>query len=194
MIDTDTILFTITDLKQYVYCPRIFYYHVCLPRIRPVTYKMRSGIDAHTDERQKASRRSLKMYDTVSGNRFFEVPVQSAILGLSGQIDEVVETESELIPVDYKQARKDGYHFKLQLTAYAMLLEEATDRTVNRGFLYLILTRKAVEVSITAKLRHEVRRALTGMRAIAEQEMMPPPTVWRQRCVDCEFRLFCNDV
>lgn len=194
MIDADTLLFTITDLKQYIYCPRIFYYHACLPRIRPVTYKMKAGIEAHEDERRKAARRSLSMYDSLSGTRRFDVSVQSTTLGLTGQIDEVVETETELIPVDYKQARKDGYHFKLQLTAYAMLLEETTHKPTKRGFLYLILTRKAVEVPITAKLRREVKRALVEMRLIAEREAMPPPTDWRQRCADCEFRRFCNDV
>jgi CRISPR-associated exonuclease Cas4 len=192
--DTDTDLFTITDLKQYIYCARIFYYHACLPRVRPTTYKMQAGIDAHEDERKRAARRLLTMYQTVEGIRHFDVAVQSVRLGLTGILDEVVETSSELIPVDYKNARKDGYHFKVQLAAYAMLLEETQEREITRGFLYLMPARKTVVVAITSKLQREVRRALAVMHQIARSEIMPPPTEWRQRCVDCEFRRICNDV
>ena len=194
MLDNDSHLFTITDLKQYIYCPRILFYHACLPDIRPVTYKMEAGIKAHEVEQKRAARRTLKMVDVANGNRLFDVNVTSSQFSLTGQVDEVVETESELIPVDYKLARREGYHFKLQLVAYALLLEETFQKPVRHGFLYLIPIRKVVEVVITPKMRQEIIAAISAMHQIAEQEQMPPPTDWRQRCADCEFRRFCNDV
>ena len=190
----DAWLFTITDLKQYTYCPRVFYYQVCLPHIRPMTYKMQAGVEAHADEPKRALRRSFEPYGAQEGKRHFDVALQSKALGLTGLVDEVVETATELMPVDYKLARKVGYHYKIQLTAYALLLEEAYERTVKSGFIYLIPRQKTVEVTITPKLRRQVRRMLREMRKIAETEHMPPPTDWRQRCADCEFRRFCNDV
>lgn len=193
MLDTTQLLFTITDLKQYVYCPRIFYYHMCLPDIRPITYKMQAGITAHDEEHKRATRRLLHMYHETEGRRSFDVPVQSTVFGLSGQIDEVVETSSELIPVDYKLARKAAYHFKVQLAAYALLLEENYPLPAKRGFLYMLFTRQTVEVPITTALRREVCQALEVMRVIVESEHMPAATAWRQRCPDCEFRRFCND-
>jgi CRISPR-associated exonuclease Cas4 len=194
MIDQDRWLFTVTDLKQYMYCPRILYYHACLPDIRPITYKMQAGIDAHTGERQRAERRSLSMYGHADGQRHFDVVVKSAALGLSGQVDEVIETCSEVIPIDYKMAQRVGEHYKVQLTAYAMMLEETYQVPVRRGVIYLIPARKPVEVMITARLRQQVQHALDAMRTIVEHETMPPPTDWQQRCPDCEFRRFCNDV
>ncbi len=194
MLDSEALLFMVTDLKQYLYCPRILYYQNCLPNIRPVTYKMQAGMDAHERERERAARRSLGAYQVLAGERRFDVAVQSTSLALSGQVDELVETETELIPVDYKLARKAGYHYKVQLAAYAMLLEEACQKPVRRGFLYLIPLRKAVEVPITPALRRTVRQAVEAMQRIANLEQMPPPTKWRQRCADCEFRRFCNDV
>ena len=194
MLDNEAVIFTITDLKQYIYCPRIFYYHACLPDIRPTTYKMQAGINAHESEHKRAARRSLHMYGEQVGERHFDVAVQSAALGLSGQIDEVVETDNEFIPVDYKLARQAGFHFKVQLAAYAILLEETFQCRVKRGFLYLIPARKTLEVPMTARLREEVHQAVAAMRSIAEHEMMPKPTDWRKRCADCEFRRFCNDV
>lgn len=196
MLDQNDALFTVTDLKQYTYCPRILYYQLCLPAIRPVTYKMQAGIDAHETERKRAARRGFYMTGSqdADATRRFDVAVISDTLLLSGLVDEVVGTPSELIPVDYKLAKKAGFHFKLQLAAYALLLEEAEGKPVKRGFLYLIPKKKAEEVRITAGLRRKVREAVADMQAIALQERMPPPTEWRQRCPDCEFRRFCNDV
>lgn len=194
MLDADTLLFTITDLKQYCYCARILYYQGCLPDVRPMTYKMQAGTDAHEQERKRAERRSLRMYGNLEGERRFDVAVQSTTLGLTGRIDEVVITPTELAPVDYKLAQRVGDHFKLQLAAYAMLLEETFQTTVRRGFIYLMTSRKTHEVKITPKLRQQVQQALAEMHAIVEREQMPAPTDWRQRCADCEFRRFCNDV
>jgi CRISPR-associated exonuclease Cas4 len=194
MLDADVLLFTITDLKQYAYCARILYYQACLPDVRPMTYKMQAGVDAHERERKRAERRSPGMYGDLDGEHRFDVPVQSAALGLTGQIDEVVITPTELAPVDYKLAQRVGDHFKLQLAAYALLLEETFRTTVRRGFIYLMTSRKTHEVKITPKLRQQVQQALAEMHAIVEREQMPAPTDWRQRCADCEFRRFCNDV
>ena len=187
-------LFTITDLKQYIYCPRILYYHACLPDIRPVTYTMEKGISAHEKERGKAKRRSLGMYEDVEGERRFDLSLQSPALGLSGRLDEVIDTGETLIPVDYKHTRRMGEHFKLQIAAYALLIESALGLKVPYGYLYLIPARKTEQVKITPALRQKVQAALHDMRQIANTERMPPPTKVRQKCPGCEFRRFCNDV
>ncbi len=188
--------FRVTDLKQYVYCPRILYYHTILPQVRPITYKMTAGIEAHHQAAGREKRRSLRTYGLANGRRTFNVPVFNPALMLSGEIDMVIETDDELIPVDYKQAKRIGPHYRSQLMAYGRLLELADPKTtqvVNRGFLYLIPTRKAVEVRFTRPLRRQLSKALTLMKGIVEQQQVPSPVNNPARCVDCEFRRFCND-
>lgn len=194
MIEQPQHMFTITDLKQYIYCPRIFFYHACLPKIRPVTAKMKQGVDAHDVEQKRATRRTMHQYHVVEGERYFDVPVLSQNLRLSGQIDEVVESPNGIFPVDYKLAKHAGFHFKIQLTAYALLLEEQTGAPIKVGYLYLIRPRKMVEVRFTRKLRDTVMQALSQMWQIADDVIMPLSTPHAQRCTDCEFRRFCNDV
>src|SRR5688500_16639156 len=104
MIDDAQIQLTVTDLKQYIYCERILYYHHCLPDVRPTTYKMQAGTDAGADEKARAARRSYAAYslDGMDASRHFDVPVSSGHLGMTGIVDEVVEVASphaELIPV-----------------------------------------------------------------------------------------------
>jgi CRISPR-associated exonuclease Cas4 len=192
-------IFTVTDLKQYGYCPRIIVYTYCLPLVRPTTYKMEAGIAAHEKAGRRERRRTLGAYGLEAGERHFDVWLQSDILGLRGRLDMVIEvttdTARELIPVEYKQSRRRvGRHIRRQLAAYGMMLEGTWEGTVRRGFVYSLLNRKTEEVAITPRLRRDVRDAVAAMREMVEREAMPDPPRSRRGCVNCEFRRFCNDV
>jgi CRISPR-associated exonuclease Cas4 len=190
--------FRVIDLKQWGYCPRVLYYHYCLPDVRPVTYKMQAGIEAgrHTEEMEE--RRSLRVYGLSRGTRQFNVALASAQLGLRGVADMVIDTGEggahEVIPVDFKDSEKTGPHFALQLAAYALMLEEVWSCTVRRGFLYLIPLRRAEEVPIDRRLRVKFAKALNEMLSMLNKEAMPAPTPQINKCVVCEFRRFCNDI
>ncbi len=186
----------VSDLKQWAYCPRVFYYQTCLPDVRPTTYKMYAGAEAGRSEIGREERRSLRVYGIAAGDREFDVPVRSARWGLRGEVDMVITVAEtrEVIPVDYKLTRIAGEHFQLQVAVYGMLLEEMRGIEVARGFLYEIPLRRAEEVRIEKRLRVKALRAVEEMRRIAEREEMPLPTRNRHKCVTCEFRRFCNDV
>lgn len=196
-VTTSPHMFRVIDLKQYAYCPRILYYHTVLPAVRPLTYKMEDGILSHTEAVGREKRRQLRTYGLDHGRRSFNVPLIAVELGLSGEVDMVIETEDERIPVDYKASKRIGSHYKLQLMAYGRLLElvdERSDKPVKRGFLYLLPMRKAVEVRFTPALRRQLTTAVAALQHIAVSQFVPPPAKQRARCVDCEFRRFCNDV
>lgn len=188
--------FRVTDLKQWRYCPRVLYYHACLPKVRPTTYKMETGVEAGKAEEGREARRSLKAYGLKVGRREFDVPLLSSTLGLRGKPDMVIwlDTAQEVIPVDYKLSAVAGEHFKLQIAAYGVMLEEISGYTARRGFLYSIPARKAEEVKIDKLSREKLRQALTEMHRILRYEKMPGSTPNRNKCLACEFRRFCNDV
>ena len=185
----------VTDLKQWAYCPRVFYYQHCLPKVRPTTYKMKAGVAAGRSEVEREERRSLRAYGLTQGEREFDVQVRSERLGLRGEIDMVITAaEGETIPVDYKMARIAGKHFQLQLEAYGMLLEDMRGVTVQRGFLYSIPLRRAETIKIDQRLRKNALKAIEAMQWIIGHETMPAPVKNPSKCVACEFRRFCNDV
>ncbi len=187
--------FRVIDLKQYIYCPRILYYHTVLPQVRPLTYKMEAGKKAHEQTEGKEKRRSLRSYGLTTGERTFNVPLYSEEMGLSGEIDMLIETDTDLIPVDFKHTKKVGNHFKMQLMGYGRLLENRSGhKKITRGFLYLIPTRQAIEVSFTKRLHTQLNKAVAELERITKQQIMPPATTQYGRCLDCEFRRFCNDV
>lgn len=185
----------VTDLKQWAYCPRVVYYRYCLPLLCPATAKMEASHGAHDQERQREERRSLALYGLEEGRRHFDVRLISDNLGLSGRVDVVIETAEEVIPVDYKAStRRPGAHVRLQLAAYGALCEEFFGKPARRGFLYLIPLRRAEAVALGPALRGRMERAVQEVRRMVQTEAMPPLAGSRAKCVDCEFRRFCNDV
>jgi len=191
----DEHFFTVTDLKQAAYCARIVFYEQCLPHVRPRTYKMDAGRDAHETEQRRAARRTLARYDLSEGERVFDVRLASASLRLTGILDEVIYcADGTAFPVDYKLAKQASLHYRLQLASYALLLEEAEAVIVDKGFVYLIPKREMVQVPITETLRTQVLSLLEQMSTMVEREEIPGPASKFNFCVACEFRRFCNDV
>ena len=192
---TQTITLTVSDVKQYVYCPRVVYFSYFLPVRRPTTYKMEEGKLEHEHIAELEQRRSLKAYGLFDGERQFNVNLYSKRLELTGKLDMVITTASEVIPVDFKNTGGTaGLNHKYQLTAYALLVEDQWQRPVRRGFIYLVPQKKAQEITITPGMRLFVKESLARIRDMMEREAMPHTTRHRARCIDCEFRNFCNDV
>lgn len=199
-------LFEVSDLKQWTYCPRVVYYRHCLPTIRPTTALMDQGLLSHRDEAEREARRSLRTYGLDAGERSFDLRLVSPALGLTGRVDLAIalpatsgapkaSAPGEAIVVEYKDSeRLKQAHFKLQLAAYALMVEEAWGVPVRRGFLYSIPNRAVEPVPITPLLRRKVVDTVAAVRAAVDGESLPPPPNSRFPCVSCEFRRFCNDV
>jgi CRISPR-associated exonuclease Cas4 len=188
---------TVTDLKQYTYCPRVLFYMRCLPGVRPVTVKMTEGILAHEAAEAQERRRQLRTYGYTTGERHFGVDLYSAALSLAARLDLIIvrpDGRPEAIPVDYKLSERTGEHFRLQLACYALLVEEEIELSAPYGFLYLIPERRAEKIALPPRLKQQARCSLAAMRKMVEREIMPEPSGQAARCVNCEFRRFCNDV
>ncbi len=195
MLDNDH-LFTVTDIKQYTYCPRVVYYERCLPHIRPRTVKMDSGQRAHEDEQKRAARRNFSSYGLKEiGERLFDVRLECQVLGVRGAIDELVITQDLVyFPVDYKLTKQVSKHHRYQLAAYALLIEANYATTVSYGYIYLVPSREIVKIDITSRLRNAVKKQLQALKQIIQTEQMPSALTNISYCVNCEFRRFCNDI
>lgn len=186
----------VSDLKQYIYCPRILYFYYVLPVPRRVTRKMEYGKMEHIEIQQLEKRRGLKPYGILEGKRSFQISLSSTRLGMHGVLDMMITSaDSNIYPVDFKHSlRQKDLHQKYQLAAYAMLLEEAYQRPVRFGFLYLIPAKKIVPVEITGGMREHVKKVISAIKNVVMGERMPAYVRSKQRCTDCEFRNYCADV
>lgn len=183
------------DLKQYAYCPRIVFYQYAMPVQHKATFKMEHGKRAELKVEQLERRRVLREYGLEDGERRFQVWLTSVRLGLSGRLDLMITTPHAVYPVDFKDTREPVRHnHRVQLCAYALLVEDVLRRPVPAGFIYRVPRDDVVVVPMTEELRAETRRCIGEIRTMIGAERMPPPTPVRARCTDCEYRNYCGDV
>ncbi|MDI6689141.1 MAG: CRISPR-associated protein Cas4 [Actinomycetota bacterium] len=176
---------TVTDIKQYIYCPRVVYFTYVIPLIRPTTGKMDYGKGEHERVSELEKRRKLSIYGLENGEREFHLRLNSERLGLSGLLDMAISTDCEIIPVEFKFSTKPpSLNHKYQLTAYTMLLEDRDylqraangkrrTRLVRRGFVHLIPLKRSYEIQITQSMRDFVKKLLMEIRSMIENETMP---------------------
>jgi len=187
------IYLTARDVQEYVYCPRFIYFLKVMQLAPQATYKMQRGSDKHD---QLIRRRN---HDREEGiERYYNLYLRDDTLGLIGLIDYMETDGDEIIPVEYKTGNpQDGaamdYH-RAQLIAQALLLERKFHRYVRKvKIVYEKLAEPVIyEISGADKVR--ILQLLEDMRAVIQQEFMPPPTPHAAKCHDCEFWRVCKRV
>ncbi|PYP82753.1 MAG: CRISPR-associated protein Cas4 [Blastocatellia bacterium AA13] len=202
MLDTDEttaldnlIPLRVTDLKEYEYCPRVVFYNTVMPVERKTTLKMERGKDEEFRLDALEKRRSLKRYELASGKRSFHVWLESKRLGLTGKLDLLISSPRGYFPVDFKYSQSRPHrNYAFQLAGYALLVEEAFGAKVETGFIYLLPAQEVVAVEVTPRLKEEAVERLAAIRDMIKDGILPPPTPFRNRCEDCEFRNYCGDV
>lgn len=185
---------TVTDVRQYLFCPRTLYFRLIQPVTHRLSYKMDEGVRMHERAGELERRRTLREFQLPDGERRFGVELFSQRLGVTGKLDMLIERQFETIPVEFKHSRAGGrVNHRYQLTLYGLLLEEASGRTVRRGFLLYLVDNTVEAVVITEGMRRYVTRTLRVMRDLAASEGMPEGTRQLGKCVQCEYLHFCHD-
>ncbi len=189
------LMLRVNDLKQYDYCPRVVYYQYVMPVERKATFKMEHGKSAEARLDELECRRGVRRYGLPDGQRHFHMWLTSENLGLSGKLDLLIESSTGWYPADFKETTGPARsNHLLQLCGYAMLVEEAYQCSVPRGFIYLIPGNRIEPVEMTDELRAETLGALDRIREMIVLQRVPEATEVRARCTDCEYRNYCGDV
>lgn len=185
----------VSDIKQFLYCPRVVFFTYVCPVPKKTTRKMEFGKGEHLVLDRLEKRRTFKRYNIEEGKRVFHLPLRSTRLGLTGLLDLHIQAGGEYFPVEFKfTTAEPGLNHKYQLIAYAMLLEEYVHTAVRYGFLYLIPRNQVILVPVTENAREFVRDTLRKIRTMVATERFPAVTRKSARCTDCEFRNYCRDV
>lgn len=184
----------VTDLKQWMYCPRIVYYHRVLGLCATATFKMQEGRAAHDVLEKLERRRSLKRYGLEGASRRFAVSLHDPELGLAGRLDLLLHAPDNAAVVDFKLTG-GGIHenHELQLAAYGLLVQRSLRVPVRLGFVYRIPDASLKPVRLDAAHYDRVIRAVRDIRGLAAAQTIPDPPQRLTRCTECEYINFCAD-
>ncbi|NPV50159.1 MAG: CRISPR-associated protein Cas4 [Candidatus Methanofastidiosum sp.] len=123
-----------------------------------------------------------------------EYSVSSNELGLCGKIDKLEEdSEGNLFPVELKTGLfSNGMrkHEKLQVSAYALLLEKERGIKIPLGFLEYYQVKQRIPFLIKEEDKKEVLDILSKVKEILEEEIEPKKEK-KNFCKRCGYNEFC---
>lgn len=191
-------MITVSDVKQYLFCPKIVYFDHVLHVPKPPDQKLQAGKEEHDSITAREKRRKGALFydpELDRAEKMFRVALESSTLGLRGVLDYLLIAGQEYIPVDYKFgfSHSGNVHLnhKYQLAAYALLVEETFKAPVKRGFIHYSRDRANVRVDLGDEIRRRTTKTVREICRIIEEEIEPAGTKNPGRCTDCEYSRYC---
>jgi len=175
----------VSDIVQYLYCPRKLYF-IRVMGLRITKPKMDVGRKIHENVAKSLKRRKIE------GEILENVYLESQKYGIKGCVDAIIKRGEEYIPVDVKYSRFKSlfYHWKMQLVAYAVLVEENFGCKVKRAYVYLTEGKDWIEVEITPGDREALMKIIRKVEEIIREERYPRASK-SKKCNYCEVSRFC---
>ena len=193
---------TPTDVKQYIFCPRVTFFTRVM-RLRPIMgSQQEAGKKSHDkltilEERRKSLLKSNMSFDIKS--KKFDINLLSNRLGVKGRLDMLLITkDKEYIPVEFKDmySRRGNVHLdhKYQLVLLALLVEDAFYTITKRGILHYIRGDETINVQITHRMKNRAKKYLQRISRMIESGVMPDI---RRECINnrvgCGYADQCID-
>ncbi len=191
---------SVTDIKHYIYCPRLVYFDRVLHAQPVFGSQQEEGKELHEEYVRKELRRKDAIFyspEFVGAEKLLFTSLSSSTLGLHGNVDCIIKTvKGEYIPVEYKNMNSDKGKVRMdhryQLVGYALLVEDCFGTVVKRGFVNYIPEGLILPVAITPSMKSFVRRVLGHIKRIIRDEELPPVRVAKHKCQGgCGHRQTC---
>lgn len=196
MTETGTII-TISDVLEYLFCPRFIYFMHCLdiPQHQEKRFKVVKGREVHAEKLvTNPDYLRKKLGVTKKEANVFIASKQHHIKGI---VDEVLFLDDgTAAPFEYKYAEfKDTifktYHFQLVLHALMILENYGVD--VKKGFICFTRSNNRIEeVDFTDKDFVKGIEIVKEIIAIIEEGYYPKRTNNKNRCIDCCYNRICT--
>jgi len=134
-----------------------------------------------------------KIYHNLDSIYLSELRLESPAYGLRGRVDRILVSrkDNSIIPFELKSREDKIFHSdEIQLTAYAMLLEDHYKILIPKGIVEV--GNKRQEVEISSKMKDEVLALANEIRNIHNPENPIPPIQSNfNKCRNCEFQEAC---
>jgi CRISPR-associated exonuclease Cas4 len=185
----------VSDLRQWTYCPRVAFFTLVCPVPKVSSFKMVVGLQKEQRLARLQRRRTLRAFGLSGGTVEADVSLYSPRLGLAGRLDLLIRRGPQRFPVEVKFTHGPSrLNHHLQLTGYALLLEDLFGLPVPCGYVVRLPDDEAERIEIDNPLREAAAALVAALRDMIRTERFPPASPLLARCVDCEYRNFCGDV
>lgn len=138
-----------------------------------------------------------KLWESLMPKIVSEFGVLSEELDLVGKIDQVEHWKDGFVPIEIKTgaAPQDGIWpgHRIQLIAYALLLEEHYKKPVKEGFVVYVNSRQRRHVAINPFMKLELKAMIAEIKQLLASRELPEYTPHKRKCESCGLRQQCHD-
>jgi len=193
----DEILITMSDVLEYLFCPRFIYYMYALdiPQNEEKYFKVLKGRKVHKAKRDANKEYLRKKFGVV--RKESEVYLVSKVHNIKGIVDEVLFfQDGTASPFEYKFAeyKKRIYRtYKFQLILQGILIRDNFEVEVKRGYLcYTRSSNRVVEVPFRESDFDKALRAVGEIIEVIQKGYYPKETGHKMKCINCTYRNVCG--
>ena len=185
-VETQSPPLRVIALHDLGYCHRLFYL-TDVEGIQAPNAEIYAGRELHASlaEDEDGERTQLELADPA--------------LGLVGKVDAIRRRDGALIPYEHKRGRswRDGNipdawpSDRLQVVAYAALIESATGQAINEGRIRYHADNVTVRVPFDDRARADLAAVIATARRLRETTERPPVAENERLCVRCSLAPVC---
>lgn len=180
-------LISVGALHALVYCERLFFLEE-VERIRVADAAVFSGRRLHTELQRNMEDEEVERLSFASTH-----------LGIRGAVDVLKRRDGTLLPYEHKRGRSAGQKGarepwpsdRIQLGAYAMLVEERTGEPVREGRIRYHADNVTLRLPVDDQLRADVSRAVARAQVLRTSTDRPPITDNDRLCARCSLAPVC---
>ncbi|MEO0537725.1 MAG: type I-MYXAN CRISPR-associated endonuclease Cas1 [Cyanobacteria bacterium P01_A01_bin.123] len=183
--EQDTIY--VSALNALAYCPRQYYLQY-VEGIHEANAEIYSGLRLHAELEREG------------GEDWQQLVLENAQLGLRGKVDALKTRAGQTIPYEHKKGRsyRDENNQpqawesdRIQILAYAYLIEAELDITVQEGRIRYHTDNALVHIPFDEKGRQDVLAAIEQAKQLQASLERPPITSNQQLCTRCSLATIC---
>jgi CRISPR-associated exonuclease Cas4 len=187
---------TISDVLEYLFCPRFIYFMYCLdiPQHEEKRFKVLKGREIHEVRRKTNTQYLRKRLGCI--RKETSVYMSSPENHIRGIVDEVLFLEDgTAAPFEYKFAEYKGRVFstyRTQLTFHGLMIKENYNIDVERGFICYTRSNNLIkELRFKPKDFEEAKGTVRNILDIIQRGYFPEKTKYKNKCIDCCYRNIC---
>jgi CRISPR-associated exonuclease Cas4 len=195
MAEEETII-TISDVLEYLFCPRFIYYMHCLdiPQHEEKLFKVLKGREVHHEKMITNPEYLRKKLGVVK--KELNVFIASKRHHIKGIVDEVLFlNDGTAAPFEYKFAEFKGTIFQTyrnQLVLHALMIRENYNVDVKKGFICFTRSNNHIEkVDFTEQDFQNGIGIVREILEIIEKGYFPEKSKYKSKCIDCCYGTMC---
>lgn len=191
----DTII-TISDVLEYLFCPRFIYFMHCLaiPQHEESRFKVIKGREVHDEKRITNTEYLRKKLGVVK--KEINIFIASKNHHIKGIVDEILFLDDgTAAPFEYKYAEfKDTIFqtYKFQLVLHALMIKENYTIEVKKGFICFTRSNNHIEeIVFTEKDFKKAIEIIDEILEIIDKGFYPGKSKYKNKCIDCCYSNIC---